>query len=54
MDKPKDITKMSVTELKALAYDLLAQQQQLQNSLGAINEQISKKLDKPEVVKEKK
>lgn len=39
-----DITKMTVTELKALAYDTFAQIEQAQKNLQAINQEIAKKL----------
>ena len=38
-----DISKLSVLELKALAYDHLAQVQGLQNNLAVINQEIAKK-----------
>lgn len=36
-----DLTAMSITELKALAYDLLAQGQQIQNNLNTVNQEIA-------------
>lgn len=36
-----DITKLSVTELKALAYDELVKKQLAEQNLQAINQQIS-------------
>jgi transcriptional antiterminator len=39
-----DITKMSVKDLKALAYDLIVKQQQIQNDLTVITNQIAKLL----------
>ena len=38
----QDITKMSVEQLKALAYDELAKQQQATHNLKVLNEQINK------------
>jgi hypothetical protein len=35
-----DITKLSLTELKALAYDQLVEQERTQKNLTAINKQI--------------
>jgi hypothetical protein len=40
-----DIKKMSVTELKALAYDELLKIDTSQKNLGAINAEITKKLN---------
>lgn len=37
-----DITKMSVQELKALAYDLLVQSQKIQSDLNLVNNEIVK------------
>ena len=42
-----DITKMTATELKSLAYDFLVQIEQLQNNLKAVNQMIQEK-SKPE------
>lgn len=39
-----DITKMSVTELKAMAYDALVQMQYLQSSVATLNAEIEKKM----------
>lgn len=39
-----EITKMTVTDLKALAYDELIKIETAQNNLRLINEQIAKKL----------
>lgn len=39
-----DLTKMSVQELKALAYDQLAAMENIQKNLGAINQEIVKKI----------
>jgi len=38
-----DITKLSVQELKALAYDLLVQANQYQNDLNIVNQEIQKR-----------
>ena len=38
-----DISKMSVLELKAMAYDLMAQIQNLQSQAGALNQIIAEK-----------
>jgi hypothetical protein len=38
-----DITKLSITELKALAYDLFVQAEVNQRNLQAINAEIQKK-----------
>lgn len=38
-----DISKMSVQELKALAYDMMGQIQSLQNQVGALNQLIAEK-----------
>ncbi len=38
-----DLTKMSLTELKSLAYDQLVQIEQNQNNLRLINTEISKR-----------
>lgn len=37
-----DISKMSLDELKVLAYDNIAQLEQVQNNLKLINQQINK------------
>lgn len=42
-----DITKLSITELKSLAYDEMAKIQQAQNNLNIINAEISKKMVEP-------
>lgn len=38
-----DLTIMSITELKAVAYDVLVQIEQQQNNLRLINQEIAKK-----------
>ncbi len=38
-----DITKMTVTELKALGYDLLVQMQQCQQNIQILNAEIAKR-----------
>lgn len=38
-----DITKMNKEELKALAYDLIVQVQQIQNNLNVIQAEIGKR-----------
>lgn len=47
-----DITILTITELKALAYDTLAKIQQFQNDLQVINNQIAEKskIVEPEVL----
>lgn len=49
-----DITKMTIEELKCLAYDLIAQSEQTQNNLRAVNQEIANRQAAPvkEVVKE--
>lgn len=53
-----DISKMTVVELKALAYDILAQTQNLQAQLQTVNQVIAEKSkvvpveDKAEEIKE--
>ncbi len=44
-----DITKLSLTELKALAYDFIAQKENAQKNLLAVNAQIDIVLKTPEV-----
>lgn len=43
-----DITKMSITELKALAYDHLANIENSQTSLKLINAELAKRQETPE------
>jgi len=43
MEQDIDITKMTVIELKALAYDELAKQQVCQQNLQIINQEIVKR-----------
>lgn len=43
----KDINELSVQELKALAYDVLARIQSEQNNLAFINQMIEKKSSEP-------
>lgn len=38
-----DITKLSITELKALAFDIIAQIELSQNNLRAVQQEIAKK-----------
>ena len=38
---------MSIVELKALAYDNLAQIENFQKNLGAINQEISRRINAP-------
>ena len=45
-----DLNTMSVTELKALAYDLIASAEELQNQLNKVNEVIRRKQAPSEVV----
>lgn len=42
-----DITKLSVTELKALAYDVLSEIEKQQNNLRAVNNELAKRHEKP-------
>jgi hypothetical protein len=42
-----DITKLSLTELKALAYDLLVKAQTAQGDLNLVNQEIAKKKEEP-------
>ena len=46
-----DINNLSLVELKALAYDLLAQAQHTEKQLIAVNKLIEEKSVKPEEVK---
>jgi len=48
-----DITKMSVVELKALAFDLLVQLENVQNNLKLVNAEIEKKVKSEREEKEK-
>jgi hypothetical protein len=48
-----DITTKSVIELKALAFDLLVQLENVQNNLKVVNAEIEKKVKSEEVEKEK-
>ena len=43
MENKLDITKLSSVELKALAYDLLAQLDMTKNNLAVVQEQMKKK-----------
>lgn len=45
----KNIKEMSVDELKILAYDLLVQSQQTQNSLKMVNQEIANRQINQEV-----
>lgn len=44
-----DLKTLSVTELKALAYDCLATMENIQKNLSAINQEIAKKMSEPKV-----
>jgi hypothetical protein len=44
--QPIDIRTLSVTELKALAYDLIAQRDSFQNNLNTVNTEISLRAQK--------
>lgn len=46
-----DITKLSQTELKALAYDLISQLEQTQRNLKAVNDEIQKMVNEPKDIK---
>ena len=48
-----DITNNSVIELKALAFDLLVQLENVQNNLKVVNAEIGKKVESEKVEKEK-
>lgn len=41
-----NITKMNVQELKAVAYDLIAEIERMQNNLRLVNQEIAKKSEK--------
>jgi hypothetical protein len=47
-----DITKLSVVELKALAFDLLVQLENVQNNLKVVNAEIAKRVESEKVDKE--
>ena len=49
-----DITKKTVEELKALAYDQMAIKQQAEMNLQALNEEIGKKIKEDKPKKDKK
>jgi len=49
-----DITTKSVEELKALAYDLLVQLEQIQGNLRIVNNEIASRAKPKEEVKEEK
>lgn len=49
-----DITKLSVQELKSLAYDKLALHQQCEKDLGALNSEIAKRSQEEVKVEKKK
>jgi len=49
-----DITKISVAELKALAYDSLVQLDAIQKNLQIINAELAKRNESPKGVKEDK
>ena len=42
-----DLSTLTLEQLKALAYDLIMQGQQLQNNLNAVNQAIAVKLSAP-------
>ena len=46
-----DVSKMSLTELKALAYDMIAQKEQLQGQLNQVNQMIGNKMREEENVR---
>ena len=46
-----DVSKMSLTELKALAYDMIAQKEQLQGQLNQVNQMIGNKMREVENVR---
>ena len=46
-----DVNKMSLTELKALAYDMIAQKEQLQGQLNQVNQMIGNKMREVENVR---
>ena len=48
-----DITKMTITELKALAYDQLVELERVQTNIKAINEQIRKRPEEKKVEENK-
>ncbi len=37
-----------IIELKAMAYDLIAKRQQIENQLAVVNREIAKELERPE------
>ena len=43
MNEQKDITKMTIEELKALAYDLIVMLQQTQNNINVVQAEIVKR-----------
>ena len=47
-----DITKLSVVELKAIAFDLLVQLENVQNNLKVVNAEIAKRVESEKVDKE--
>ena len=49
----KDLKDCSVTELKALCYDLLVQREQNELQIRQVSQLIQQKLQEPEVPKEK-
>jgi hypothetical protein len=53
MENQIDITKLSITELKALAFDLLIIVQNTQNNLNLINQEIEKRNVQTNETKEK-
>lgn len=47
-----DLTTMSLVELKALAYDTIAEKERLQNQLATINQAIAEKYQQEQKSKE--
>lgn len=52
--QPIELTKLSLTELKALAYDVAAQIESLQRNMQVINQEISKRIVEEQKVSPKK
>jgi len=48
-----DISQKTIIELKALAYDMLAQLEALQKNLNVVNQQISAKVQEAQTAAEK-
>jgi hypothetical protein len=49
-----DITKLTTTELKALAFDTIVQIEQFQKNLATLNQAIAQKLQEEQKVEETK